>query len=114
MIAGPIDCTLRARIEIFSDKEQGLFMVAHEHRTAALHQVEAFTGIRTIANYVTETQHAFSALGLHVRQDGFERGQVAVDITDQPKDHAGLYLKDIWVSGKTALAGWTNGTRSSS
>jgi hypothetical protein len=80
LFLGPVDRSLRLRVESDRPKENSLFMVAKQVESAFSGEGDANAGIRPIANDVPQAIDVLAALLLYVSKNSLKRGAIRMDV----------------------------------
>ena len=101
VVAGPLDDALVGFPEMadrHASGHTGVVVAFHAGDAPLAHQIHDLIGLRTIPHQVPEADDGVRGLGVEVREHGFERGQVGVEVGDEGE------AQGWWVVGSWQLA----------
>ena len=82
LLLGPFDGGARSGVESDRIEKHGLLMIAHQVDTEVFAHEQAFTGIRTVADDVTQPDDLLDPLGGTIFKYRSHRGEIGVNIAD--------------------------------
>ena len=75
-------------IEFASGFDASFIVIAHDHgSTQATNHLEAFSGVRAVADNVAQADHLLDPFRRDIRQDSFQSLEIAVDVGENGELH---------------------------
>ncbi len=88
LLPGPKDRSLSRVVEPFRIKQRTAVVIAKDGEFKVHYRIEAFTGIRSIADHIAQADDVCHRLRSNVFHHRFERCQIAMDVAnDRSFDH---------------------------
>ena len=80
LAAGPEDCLFGRDVEAFRIEQRTAVVIPQDAKVETHHGIEAGTRFWAVTDHIAQTDDTVDLLRFNVREDGFERGQVSVDV----------------------------------